>query len=57
MSSAAKAHAVVAAGAGSVTAGVFGMAGWPLAALVGGGFAILYGFLFVDVDEKPKAKP
>lgn len=55
VSSAAKARVLVAAGAASATAGVYGMAGWPPAAMVAGGLAMVYGALFVNVDDKPKA--
>lgn len=49
-----KAHVVVLTGAASTTAGVFGLAGWPAAALAAGVQVLAYGLLFVDIDDKPK---
>lgn len=50
----AQARLLVVGGAGSLTAGVYGMAGWPSAALAAGTQAVAYGLLFVDVDRTPR---
>lgn len=57
LSQSARAKIVTTAGAGAVTAGIYGSLGWQAAAIGGGAYVIGFGLLFVDVDEPKGDKP